>query len=110
MKFSLIAVLISGAYAFTPLSNAARPVSQLFVMKTSAEGIDAVDRSMKGIDAEGSFDPTEGDGAALTRNNKGEVWNLQVCSQYFFAIIRCVMSQQLIAFFLLLHCTHRRHY
>lgn len=33
---------------------------------------------MIGIDAEGSFDPTEGENPALTRNNLGEVWNQQV--------------------------------
>jgi hypothetical protein len=41
---------------------------------------ESVDRSMKGIDSDNSaaFDPTEGENAALTRNNKGEVWVSQV--------------------------------
>jgi hypothetical protein len=37
-----------------------------------------VDKTMTGIDADGSFDPTEGENPALTRNNLGEVWNQQV--------------------------------
>ena len=41
-------------------------------------GTDAIDKSMRGIDAEGSFDPTEGDNSALTRNNNDQVWVPQV--------------------------------
>lgn len=37
-----------------------------------------IDRSMKGIDEKGSFDPVEGENAALQRNNKNEVWVPQV--------------------------------
>ena len=37
-----------------------------------------IDKSLKGIDAEGSFDPVEGENAALSRNNNGEVWVQQV--------------------------------
>lgn len=39
---------------------------------------DPVDKSMLGIDQAGSFDPTEGENAALKRNNVGEVWVPQV--------------------------------
>ncbi|GKY99397.1 hypothetical protein MPSEU_000894400 [Mayamaea pseudoterrestris] len=35
---------------------------------------DRVDKSMVGIDEAGGFDPTQGENAALTRNNVGEVW------------------------------------
>ncbi len=37
-----------------------------------------IDKSMEGIDAPGSFDPTDGESPALARNNLGEVWNQQV--------------------------------
>jgi len=37
-----------------------------------------IDRSMKGIDEKGSFDPVEGENAALKRNNKNQVWVPQV--------------------------------
>ena len=37
-----------------------------------------IDRSMKGIDKKGSFDPVEGENAALKRNNNDEVWVPQV--------------------------------
>jgi hypothetical protein len=39
-----------------------------------------VDKSMQGLDEAGSFDPTQGENAALTRNNNGEVWVPQVRS------------------------------
>lgn len=41
-------------------------------------GTEPIDRSMKGIDADGAFDPTEGGSPALQRNNKDEVWVSQV--------------------------------
>jgi hypothetical protein len=47
----------------------------LFVEPTSGP----VDKTMKGIASDpNTFDPTGGANPALTRNNKGEVWNLQV--------------------------------
>jgi len=36
-----------------------------------------IDKTMEGIDAPGSFDPTDGESPALARNNLGEVWNQQ---------------------------------
>jgi hypothetical protein len=33
-----------------------------------------VDKTMRGVDAAGSFDPTQGENAALKRNSNGEVW------------------------------------
>ena len=49
---------------------------------------DPVDKSLRGIDAEGSYDPIEGDNAALTRNNNDEVWVQQVRMQTFkFSLI-----------------------
>ena len=52
-------------------------------MTTTYSSLHAVvDKTMKGIDAEGSFDPTEGDNPALARNNLGEVWNQQVSREH----------------------------
>jgi len=41
--------------------------------------VEPIDKSMKGIDEAGSFDPTVGDNCALQRNNEDEVWVAQVC-------------------------------
>ena len=46
---------------------------------SASTGNDPIDRSMKGIDGPGAFDPTGGDSPALKRNNKDEVWVSQVC-------------------------------
>jgi hypothetical protein len=45
-----------------------------------APNLEPVDKSLSGIDAgnDSAFDPTSGSGAALNRNNKGEVWVSQV--------------------------------
>ena len=46
---------------------------------TKVSSDDAIDRSLKGVGtSDDAFDPTSGDGAALTRNNKDEVWVSQV--------------------------------
>ena len=37
-----------------------------------------IDRSMKNVDENPSFDPTKGETSALMRNNNGEVWVEQV--------------------------------
>jgi len=66
--------LAAVATAFTPSFNG-RADSMLKV--TTQAGNLPVDKSMQGIDSNPTFDPTEGDGAALSRNNKGEVWNKQ---------------------------------
>lgn len=66
MKFAtalLIASLTVSASAF----SAVKP-NTAYVAKGE------IDRSMKGIDETGAFDPTVGDNAALTRNNNDEVW------------------------------------
>ena len=61
-----LACLASHAAAFSAVS---RPVT------TPTTNID---KTMEGIDAPGSFDPTEGDNPALKRNNNDEVWVDQV--------------------------------
>jgi hypothetical protein len=48
---------------------------------TSVGGIpnlDPVDKTMEGIDTSNVFDPTDGDNAAVKRNNNEEVWVQQV--------------------------------
>lgn len=84
MKFSavLIASLVSASYGFAPSMQGNRASSALFAdtkprpVTTPATNID---KSLDGIDGESStFDPTEGDNAALKRNNKDEVWVQQV--------------------------------
>jgi hypothetical protein len=70
MKFTalLIASLTLSASAFSAVApNKAGAVAQ-----------GSIDRSMKGIDEKGAFDPTQGENAALQRNNKDEVWVPQV--------------------------------
>jgi hypothetical protein len=76
MKFSaiLFASLVAASYGFSPIMKSKTSTS-LFVEPTSGP----VDKTMKGIDSDpNTFDPTGGANPALTRNNKGEVWNLQV--------------------------------
>ena len=62
------------------LASSALSASAFSAVSPPSNGIksDPVDKTLRGIDAEGSFDPTEGDNAALTRNNNDEVWNQQV--------------------------------
>ena len=73
MKFSaalILASFFSTASAFSavaPSSNGA-----------ATGNPDPVDKSMKGIDAEGTFDPTGGENPALIRNNNDQVWVPQV--------------------------------
>merc|ERR1719463_663643 len=64
--------------AFTPaLKHGIASSSRIQGTMSTQAGVQPVDKSMKGIDQAGSFDPTEGKSAALSRNNKGEVWNQQ---------------------------------
>lgn len=84
MKFSavLIASLTGATYGFAP-SMQARRISPLFMADTASRPVTTpatnIDKSLDGIDGDSAtFDPTEGDNAALTRNNKDEVWVQQV--------------------------------
>lgn len=79
MKFytalAAFALLAGNAAAFSAVApKTATPAAT----GGGAPNLEPVDKTMKGIDAEGGFDPTEGDSPALKRNNKGEVWNEQV--------------------------------
>eukprot|EP00957_Ditylum_brightwellii_P096619 7358831-Ditylum_brightwellii.AAC.1 len=73
MKLSafLLASIASSSWAFVPTVT-----SPAFknVMKMAEGNSEPVDYSMKGIDAEGSFDPTTGENPALIRNNNDGVW------------------------------------
>lgn len=78
MKFSAILIaLIASAEAFSPIAVSNGRASTILAMDKS-DTPQNVDKTMVGIDAEGSFDPTAGDNPALARNNNGEVWNQQV--------------------------------
>ena len=50
---------------------------------------DPIDKSLRGIDAEGSYDPTVGEKAALTRNNNDEVWVQQVKFLFMIIFVSC---------------------
>jgi len=70
--------VISVVNAFTPaLNNGHSSFAPLQETLSTQAGAQPVDKSVKGIDKPGSYDPTDGDSAALSRNNKGEVWNQQ---------------------------------
>jgi hypothetical protein len=69
MKFQ--ALLIAYVFATANAFSAVAP-------KKAATPATNIDRTMKGVDESTDFDPTAGDNAALTRNNKGEVWVSQV--------------------------------
>jgi len=52
-----------------------------------------IDKTMEGIDAPGSFDPTEGDNPALKRNNNDAVWVDQVRTKGNWLILSDVRCQ-----------------
>jgi hypothetical protein len=80
MKFisTLVFALMAGNAA--GFSAVAPKASTPAAATGGAPSLEPVDKTMKGIDAPGSFDPTEGENAALKRNNNGGVWVDQVCS------------------------------
>jgi hypothetical protein len=87
MKFScacIAAALTVAGFASTPRAfSAVAPPSKAAKAGSGSGGapnLDPVDKSMGGVDAgnDSAFDPTSGSSAALTRNNKGEVWVPQV--------------------------------
>lgn len=74
MKFSTALILASMASAASAFSAVAPSNSGASLGNT-----EPVDRSLRGIDSdESTFDPTDGDNAALTRNNNDQVWVPQV--------------------------------
>jgi len=76
--FSSVAIILDAFVA--PTSTSYRQQKQLLAMQETSStqvGVQSVDKTLKGIDNPGSYDPTEGNSAALSRNNRGEVWNQQ---------------------------------
>lgn len=77
MKFYSVALLIaawtSGASAFSAVAPESSKIST-----NGSPSLDAVDKTMQGIDNDSAFDPTAGDSPAVGRNNKDEVWVSQV--------------------------------
>jgi len=74
MKFSIVFVTSFLATSRTVSGFVSPSLSKPFVTTTARNAETPIDRSLKGIDAEGSFDPTSGDNPALIRNNNDEVW------------------------------------
>ena len=71
-----LACLASSAAAFSAV--APNTPGKAAVANGGGPSTDPIDRTMKGIDAKGSFDPTTGENPALKRNNNDEVWVDQV--------------------------------
>jgi hypothetical protein len=101
MKFScacIVAALTTAGFAArtSHAFSAVAPQSSKAANKagSGAPNLDPVDKSMSDIDAgnDSAFDPTSGSGAALTRNNKGEVWVSQVRSLLTIVPIRARAS------------------
>jgi hypothetical protein len=78
MKISAAILFLSASIASISAFSAVAPPSKSASSSTGTPE-PLVDRSMKGIDDESTFDPTSGDNAALSRNNNGDVWVAQVC-------------------------------
>ena len=83
MKFTHAFLLIAMWGVQTEAFSAVAPKASASV-SSGAPNLDPVDKTMRGIDSEPSFDPTDGDSPALNRNNKGEVWVSQVSSRRYF--------------------------
>lgn len=82
MKFVAATLVLYSWLVTTSAFSAVAPNRAGLVAKGS------VDRSMKGIDDKGAFDPTQGENPALTRNNNDEVWVKQVCSRRIFYFLQ----------------------
>ena len=72
-----LACLASQAAAFSAVAPNT-PAKAAAAANGGGPSTEPIDRTMKGIDAQGSFDPTSGENPALKRNNKDEVWVDQV--------------------------------
>ena len=81
-----IALMAGNAAAFSAVAPG-KPAAAPAATDGGAANMEPVDKTMKGIDKEPGFEPTEGDNAALKRNNKGEVWNEQVRSLRICALL-----------------------
>ena len=88
MKIFATAFLLASSAISASAFTAVAPVFVGSALRM-ADSPDPVDKSLRGIDAEGSYDPTAGDNAALTRNNNDEVWVQQVRLIYIL-VIKCI--------------------
>jgi hypothetical protein len=77
MKIFATALFLASSVFSASAFSAVSPM-KVDPAKNMGDGPDPVDKSLKGIDAEGSYDPVAGENAALTRNNNDEVWVQQV--------------------------------
>jgi hypothetical protein len=75
---SLVLLLVGNNAAAAFSAVAPKSSSSPSSASKGGEMMEPVDKTMTGIDKEGSFDPTEGDNPALQRNNQDEVWVPQV--------------------------------
>ena len=82
---SVLGMLSCTSYLFVDAFSAVAPTSTTSVPGSKSGGganeLDPVDRTLDGIDAVGSFDPTDGDNAAVKRNNNDQVWVPQVSKE-----------------------------
>lgn len=86
MKIFATAVLLASSAISASAFTAVAPVSVGSALRM-ADSPDPVDKSLRGIDAEGSYDPVAGDNGALTRNNNDEVWVQQVRYIYIYVFL-----------------------
>ena len=87
MKFFATAFLLASSAISASAFSAVAPPSAVDPSK-AANVAEPVDKTLKGIDADGSFDPVEGDHAAVTRNNNDEVWVQQVRILKFYSLLQ----------------------
>jgi hypothetical protein len=80
LNSSLVVVVVVLSLGCATAFSAVAPNSVTTTPASSSTNpaFDVVDKTLTGIDAAGSFDPTDGDYAAVQRNNKDEVWVNQV--------------------------------
>ena len=84
MKFTEVLLVACLAAASVSAFSAVAPKADAGAVK-----LGDIDRSMKGIDEKGSFDPVQGENAALKRNNKNEVWVPQVRLIDIYMLLIC---------------------
>jgi hypothetical protein len=92
---SLSSMKFTAALLFAALvSKSSKAFSAVAPKRGGAVAKGEIDRSMKGVDESGAFDPTTGESPALRRNNNDEVWVEQVCvrSNWRRKLGRCTVA------------------
>lgn len=97
MKFfstvTIFALLAGNAAGFSAVAPKSTPAA---AANGGAADMEPIDKTMKGIDAKGQFDPTEGENPALKRNNNDGVWVDQVrqcsCQLPFCSLQKYIQS------------------